>query len=61
MKLTIVFKDEYEGCMKKKFGSFPNPLVYNVRSVRIEGVYLYATSTACWRMDDISRVYCEEG
>lgn len=61
MKLTIIFKDEFEEHMKKQFGSFTNPQVYNVRSVRIEGRYLYSTisSTMRWNMDDISRVYCE--
>lgn len=61
MKLTIIFKDEFEKCMKNQFGSFTNPQVYNVRSIRIEGGYLYSTisNTVCWSMDDITQVYCE--
>lgn len=61
MKLTIIFKDEFEEHMKKQFGSFTNPLVYNVKSIRIEGGRLYSTisSTMCWSMDDIARICCE--
>ena len=61
MKLTIIFKDEFEEYMKKQFGSFTNPQVYSVKSVRIEGRYLYSaiSNTVCWSMDDIARVYCE--
>lgn len=61
MKLTIIFKNEFEEHMKNQFGSFTNPQVYNVKSVRIEGRYLYSTisSTMRWRMDDISRICCE--
>lgn len=61
MKLTIIFKDGFEKYMKNQFGSFTNPQVYNVKSIRIEGGCLYTTisSTKCWRMDDISKVYCE--
>ena len=61
MKLTIIFKDEFEEYMKKQFGSFTNPHVYHVKSVRIERGYLYSTisSTMRWSMDDIDRVYCE--
>lgn len=33
MKLTIIFKDEFEEHMKKQFGSFTNPLVYHVKEV----------------------------
>lgn len=61
MKLTIIFKNEFEEYMKKQFGSFTNPQVYGVKSIRIEGEYLYSviSSTMRWRMDDIARVYCE--
>ena len=63
MKLTIIFKDEFEEYMKKQFGSFTNPQVYNVKSIRIERGCIYSTisSTMCWSMDDIARVYCERG
>lgn len=33
MKLTIIFKDEFEEYMKKQFGSFTNPQVYHVKEV----------------------------
>ncbi len=46
MKLTIIFKDEFEEHMKRQFGSFTNPQVYNVKSIRIERGYLYST-TVC--------------
>lgn len=64
MKLTIIFKDEFEEHMKKQFGHFTNPRqVYGVKTVHMEGGYLYSTisDTVRWRMDDISRFYCEEG
>ena len=64
MKLTIIFKEEIEEHMKKQFGHFTNPRQgYGVRSVYMEGGYLYSTisDTVRWRMDDISRFYCEEG
>lgn len=62
LKLTIVFKDEFEAHMKKQFGSFTNPQVYVVKSVHMEGAYLCSTisDTKRWRMSDISRFYCEE-
>ena len=62
MKLTIIFKDEFEAYMKEQFGSFTNPQVYGVKSVHVEGAYLYYTisDTKRWRMNDISRFYCEE-
>lgn len=41
MRLTIVFKDEFEEHMKKQFGSFTNPQVYGVKSVHMEGVRIY--------------------
>lgn len=34
MKLTIIFKDEFEEHMKKQFGSFTNPQVYYIKSIR---------------------------
>ena len=37
MKLTIIFKDEFEAHMKEQFGSFTNPQVYGVKSVHMEG------------------------
>lgn len=40
MKLTIIFKDEFEEHMKKQFGHFTNPQVYGVKSVHMEGGYL---------------------
>lgn len=43
MKLTIIFKDEFEEHMKKQFGSFTNPQVYGVESVHMEGGYLCST------------------
>ena len=64
MKLTIIFKDEFEEHMKKQFGAFTNPRqVYGVQSVHMEDGYLCSTisDTKHWRMDDISRFYCEEG
>lgn len=62
MKLTIVFKDEFEEYMKEQFGSFTNPQVHDVKSVCMEGKYLYSniSDTVGWRMDNISRFYCEE-
>ena len=62
MRLTIIFKDEFEEYMKKQFGHFTNPQVYGVKSVHIEGGYLCSTisDTKWWCMDDISRFYCEE-
>ncbi len=63
MKLTIIFKDEFEARMKKQFGHFTNPQVYSIKSVHMEGRYLCSTisDTVRWCMDDISRFYCEEG
>lgn len=63
MKLTIIFKDDFEERMKKQFGSFTNPQVYGVKSVHIEDGYLCSTisDTVRWRMDNISIFYCEEG
>lgn len=63
MKLTIIFKDEFEECMKKQFGAFTNPQVYGVKSVHMEDGYLCSTisDTKRWSMDYISRFYCEEG
>ena len=43
MKLTIIFKDEFEAHMKEQFGSFTNPQVYGVKSVHMEGGYLCST------------------
>lgn len=62
MKLTIIFKEKFEEHMKKQFGHFTNPQVYGVKSVHVEGGYLYSTisDTVRWRMDDISRFYCDE-
>ena len=62
MKLTIVFKYKFEEHMKKQFGSFTNPQVYGAKFVYMEGGYLCSTlsDTVRWRMDDISRFYCEE-
>ena len=62
MKLTIIFKDEFEAQMKEQFRNFTNPQVYGVNSVHMEGEYLYSTisDTKRWRMNDISRFYCEE-
>lgn len=62
MKLTIIFKDEFEEQMKKHFGSFTNPQVYDAKSVHVEGAYLcYPFSDAShWRMAYIARFYCEE-
>ena len=38
MRLTIIFKDEFEEHMKKHFGHFTNPRqVYGVQSVHMEG------------------------
>lgn len=63
MKLTIIFKDEFDTRMKKQFGHFTNPQVYGVKSVHVDGAYLYSTisDTVRWRMNDILRFYCEEG
>lgn len=64
MKLTIIFKEEFEESMKNQFGHFTNPRqVYGVKSVHMEGGHLYSTisDTVRWRMDDISRFYLEEG
>lgn len=63
MKLTIIFKDEFEEDMKKQFGAFTNPQVYGVKSIHIERGYLCATisDTKRWRMDYIYKFYCEEG
>lgn len=63
MELTITFKDEFEEYVKKQFGSCMNPQVYDVKSIRIEGEYLYATisdTTCCWSMNHIARICCEE-
>ena len=62
MKLTIIFKEEFEEQMKKQFGHFTNPQVYGVKSVHMEGGYLCSTiwDTKRWSMKDISRFYCEE-
>ena len=62
MKLTIIFKEEFEEHMKKQFGHFTNPQVYGVKSVHMEGGYLCSTiwDTKRWSMHDISRFYCEE-
>jgi hypothetical protein len=62
MKLTIIFKDEFEEHMKKQFESFTNPQVYYIKSIRIKGRYLYATisSTMCWSMDDIAEFTVSE-
>lgn len=62
MKLTIIFKDEFEEYMKKQFGSFTNPQVYYIKSIRIKGRYLYSTisSTMCWSMDDIAEFTVSE-
>ena len=63
MKLKIVFKYKFEEQMKKQFGSFTNPQVfYGVQFVYMEEGYLCSTisDTVRWRMDNISRFYCEE-
>lgn len=61
MKLTIIFKDEFEEHMKKQFRSFTNPQVYYVKSIRIKDRYLYSTISSMmrWSMDDIARICCE--
>ena len=48
--------------MKKQFGSFTNPQVYYIKSIRIKGRYLYSTisSTMCWSMDDIAEFTVSE-
>ena len=64
MRLTIIFKDEFEEQMKKQFGHFTNPRqIYGVKTVHMEGGYLYSliSDTVRWRMGDISGFYCEEG
>lgn len=63
MKLTIIFKDDFEKYMKKQFWVFTDPQVCSVKSVHMEGGYLCSTisDTVRWRMGDISRFYCEEG
>lgn len=33
MRLTIIFKDEFEEHMKRQFGAFTNPQVYHVKSI----------------------------
>lgn len=62
MRLTIIFKDEFEEHMKKQFGAFTNPQVYGVKSVHMEGGYLCSTifGTKRWRLANISSFYCEE-
>ncbi len=62
MKLTIIFKDEFEEHMKKQFGSFTNPQVYYIKSIRIKDRCLYSTisSTMCWSMDDIAEFTVSE-
>lgn len=62
MKLTIIFKDEFEEHMKKQFGSFTNPQVYYIKSIRIKERYLYSTisNTVCWSMDDIAEFTVSE-
>lgn len=52
----------FEEHMKKQFGSFTNPQVYHVKSIRIKGGCLYSTivlNTVCWNMDDIAEFTCE--
>lgn len=63
MKLTIIFKDEFEERMKKQFGSFTNPQVHDVKSVHIKNGRLRTETSglAYWNMDYISTFYCEEG
>lgn len=63
MKLTIIFKDKFEKDMKKHFGSFTNPQVYDVKSVHIKNGRLRTENSglAYWNMDDIPTFYCEEG
>ena len=63
MKLTIIFKEEFEEHMKKQFGHFTNPQVYGVKSVHMEDGYLCSTVwyTKRWNLADISRFCCEEG
>ena len=62
MRLTIVFKDEFEEHMKRQFGTFTNPHVYHVKSVHIEDGYLCSTvwDTKRWNLANISRFYCED-
>lgn len=62
MKMTIIFKDEVEECMKKLFGSFTNPQVHDVKSVHIKNGRLRTENSglAYWRMDEITTFYCEE-
>ena len=63
MRLTIIFKDEFEEHMKKHFGAFTNPQVYGVKSIHMEEGYLCSTvcDTKRWNLADISRFCCEEG
>lgn len=59
MRLTIIFKDEFEEYMKKQFGHFTNPKqVYGVKSVHMEGGYLYSTDLE--RYGDVRVVSVEE-
>ena len=57
MKLTIIFKDEFEEHMKRQFGTFTNPQVYHVKSVHIGDGYLCSTvwETKRWNLANISR------
>lgn len=63
--MLYVLIDKHDAPMDdvQQLGSFTNPQVYGVKSVHMEGAYLYSTisDTVRWRMDDISRFYCEEG
>lgn len=59
MKLTIVFKHEFEVQMKRQFGnSFVNPLViHGVRKVYMQDGYLHSViwDDRMWSMSDISQ------
>ena len=60
MKLTIVFKHEFEVQMKRQFGdSFVNPLViYGVRKVYMQdGSVIW--DDRMWRMSSISQFFHE--
>ena len=63
MKLTIVFKHEFEVQMKRQFGnSFVNPLVvYGGRKVYMRDGYLHSViwDDRMWSMSDISQFFHE--
>lgn len=64
MKLTIIFKHEFEMQMKKQFGdTFTNPLIiHGVQKIYMQDGYLHSViwDDRMWNMNHVSQFFYEQ-